>query len=53
MKMTARLTKKVGEVGLPLQSQDVDVTGPLFTEGVVVDMAGNNEDIFFKLCIFV
>ena len=28
-----------GEVGLPLQRQDVGVTGPLFTEGVVVDVA--------------
>ena len=28
-----------GEVGPPLQRQDVGVTGPLFTEGVVVDVA--------------
>ena len=40
-----------GEVGLPLQSQDVDVTGPLFTEGLVVDMAGLWLGLQFVLCI--
>ena len=40
-----------GEVGLPLQSQDVDVTGHLFTEGVVVDMAGLWLGLQFVLCI--